>query len=129
MFWKNIFFLSGSASLTYKKLCGVSVASLYKYKAYERQRIFTFQELTRYYDLTLLAIEIGHRRWEITNREFENSLTMAGAEKKRWLQGATDLFIVNLREQDTAESDVKRWTTLYEYFQSTLDAKLYSATF
>jgi outer membrane protein TolC len=112
-----------------RKAEGKSVASLYKYKAFERQKIFTFQELTRYYDLTILAIEIGHRRWEITNREFENSLTMASAEKKRWLQGATDLFIVNLREQDTAESDVKRWTTLYEYFQSTLDAKLYSATF
>jgi hypothetical protein len=53
---------------------------------------------------------------------------MANAEKKRWLQGAADLFIVNLREQDTADADVRRWTTLYDYFQSILDAKLYSAT-
>jgi hypothetical protein len=54
---------------------------------------------------------------------------MAEAEKKKWVQGAADLFIVNLREQDTADADVRRWTTLYEYFQLSLDAQLYSSTF
>lgn len=112
-----------------RKAEGKSVAAVYKSKAVEKQRLFTYQELNRYYDMTLLSIQIGQQRWEITSREFQNTLTMAEAEKRRWFQGATDLFIVNLREQDVADADVKRWTTLYEYFQSTLDAKLYSVSF
>ncbi len=112
-----------------RKAKGKSLATQYKLKALERQRLYTYQELNRYYDMSLVAIDIGMRRWETTTREYENTVIMAEAEKKRWIQGATDLFIVNLREQDSAESDVKRWTTLYEYHQSTLDAKLYSASF
>jgi hypothetical protein len=111
-----------------RKAEGKSVATLYKAKAVDRQRVFTLQELNRFYDISLQSIDIGIRRWEIINREFDNTLMMANAEKKRWLQGAADLFIVNLREQDTADADVRRWTTLYDYFQSILDAKLYSAT-
>lgn len=111
-----------------RKAEGKSVATLYKAKAVDRQRVFTLQKLNRFYDISLQSIDIGIRRWEIINREFDNTLMMANAEKKRWLQGAADLFIVNLREQDTADADVRRWTTLYDYFQSILDAKLYSAT-
>jgi outer membrane protein TolC len=111
-----------------RKAEGKSVATLYKLKAIERQRIFTQQELNRFYDISLKSIDIGISRWEIINREFQNTLLMANAEKKKWLQGAADLFIVNLREQDTADADVRRWTTLYDYLQSTLDAKLYSAS-
>ena len=111
-----------------RKAEGKSVAALYKLKAIDRQRIFTQQELNRFYDISLKSIEIGISRWEIINREFQSTLQMANAEKKKWLQGAADLFIVNLREQDTADADIRRWTTLYEFYQSSLDAKLYSAS-
>ncbi len=112
-----------------RKAEGKSVAAIYKAKAFERQRTFTRQELNRFYQITLQSIDIGIQRWEVTNREYETTLVMAEAEKKKWVQGAADLFIVNLREQDTADADVRRWTTLYEYFQLSLDAQLYSSTF
>lgn len=53
---------------------------------------------------------------------------MAEAEKSRWMQGASDLFIVNLREQDVADVDIRRWSALYDYHQYLLDAKLFSAS-
>ena len=112
-----------------RKAEGKSVAAIYKAKAFERQRTFTRQELNRFYEITLQSIDIGIQRWEVTNREYETTLVMAEVEKKKWVQGAADLFIVNLREQDTADADVRRWTTLYEYFQLSLDAQLYSSTF
>lgn len=112
-----------------RKAEGKSVSALYKVKAIERQRAFTHQELSRFYQITLQSIDIDIKRWEVTNREYESTILMADAEKKKWLQGAADLFIVNLREQDTADADVRRWTTLYEYYQSSLDARLYSSTF
>ena len=51
---------------------------------------------------------------------------MAEAEKNRWSQGAFDLFVVNLREQDVADVDIRRWTALYDYHQYHLDARLFS---
>ena len=51
---------------------------------------------------------------------------MSEAEKNRWTQGASDLFIVNLREQDVADVEMRRWTALYDYHQYHLDAGLFS---
>lgn len=68
------------------------------------------------------------KRWDTISRELKNALTMGSAEVKRWNQGASDLFIVYLREQEAAETNIRRWTALYEYLQYSLDAKLYSGT-
>ena len=51
---------------------------------------------------------------------------MADAEKSRWTSGASDLFVVNLREQDVADVEIRRWTALYDYHQYNLDARLFS---
>ena len=72
------------------------------------------------------ASDASKARWEITNKEFDGANNMANAEKSRWSQGASDLFLVNLREQDVADVDIRRWTILYDYHQYHLDARLFS---
>jgi outer membrane protein TolC len=112
-----------------RKAEGKTVSSLYKIGALKKQRDFLSQELQRQIDFFISASSQSKERWVISDREFVNTNKMADAEKKRWLQGASDLFIVNLREQDVADADIRRWSALYDYHQYVLDAKLFSASF
>jgi outer membrane protein TolC len=112
-----------------RKAEGKTVSSLYKIGALKKQRDFLSQELQRQIHFFISASSQSKERWVISDREFVNTNKMADAEKKRWLQGASDLFIVNLREQDVADADIRRWSALYDYHQYVLDAKLFSASF
>lgn len=111
-----------------RKAEGKTVANEYKLRAIEKQKDFVEQELKQYYDFSVLSMQQSLARYEIVTREFENTKVMAEAEKKRWLQGESDLFIFNLREQDVAEADIKRWSTLLDSQQYYIDAKLFSGT-
>ena len=64
----------------------------------------------------------------LPTEEFERTKELAEAEKSKWSQGASDLYIVNLREQDLGEVEIKRWTIWLEYHQYVNDAKLFSST-
>jgi len=110
-----------------RKAEGKSVASEYKYLALKKQRIFLYESLKREFDFSVETVSISKDRWNYTSEEFQKNLVLAQAERTRWTQGASDLYIVNLREQDAAEADIKRWSVWYEYHQSILDARLYSA--
>ncbi len=111
-----------------RKAEGKSVAFVYKVKALERETDYVQQQLQQQFDFFVNASSQSKDRWEVTSREFENSKKMAVAEKSRWAQGASDLFMVNLRESDVADVDIRRWSALYEYHQYLLDAKLFSAS-
>ncbi len=111
-----------------RKAEGKTTANEYKWKALERQRIYAEQELRRLFNFSLEAIDLSKKRWEFTSGEFEKTTNLAKAERTRWNQGASDLYIVNLREQDTAEADIKRWKIWLKYHQYLLDARLYSGT-
>lgn len=111
-----------------RKAEGKSVSYFYKTKAMEKRREYLELELGRQFDFFLAASELSRERWEVTSREFENTKRMSDAEKSRWSQGASDLFLVNLREQDVADVEIRRWSALYDYHQYLLDAKLFSAT-
>jgi outer membrane protein, heavy metal efflux system len=112
-----------------RKAEGKTVATSYKLQALAKQVAYLDAELTRFSQFSLEASQRSFERWEITNREFKNTQRMADAEKSRWLQGSSDLFVVNLREQDLADVEIRRWTSLYEYHQFLLDQKLYSGSF
>lgn len=112
-----------------RKAEGKSVSFMYKVKALEKQKILLEQELAQQISFFISASSRSRERWDITTREFENTKKMAEAEKSKWSQGASDLFIVNLREQDVSDVDIRRWTALYDYHQYLLDAKLFSAGF
>ncbi len=109
-----------------RKAEGKSVSYSYKVLAIEKNRQFLESELSQQLIFFIQASFDSKTRWEITTKEFEGSQKMAEAEKRRWAQGASDLFIVNLREQDVADVDIRRWTALYDYHQYHLDARLFS---
>jgi hypothetical protein len=111
-----------------RKAEGKTTASEYKWKALERQRTYAEQELRRLFNFSMEAIRLSKKRWEFTSGEFEKTTNLAKAERTRWNQGASDLYIVNLREQDAAEADIKRWKIWLKYHQFLLDSRLYSGT-
>ena len=109
-----------------RKAEGKTVSYNYKVMALEKNKQLLESELSQQLSFFIKASSDSKIRWEIITREFEGSKKMAEAEKKRWSQGASDLFIVNLREQDVADVDIRRWTALYDYHQYFLDARLFS---
>jgi cobalt-zinc-cadmium efflux system outer membrane protein len=111
-----------------RKAEGKTVAYNYKLQALDRNRQYLEGELGQQLNFFIQASADSKARWEVTNKEFEGAKKIADAEKSRWTQGASDLFIVNLREQDVADVDIRRWTALYDYHQYHLDARLFSAT-
>lgn len=108
------------------KAKGNSVAASYKILALEKNKQFLESQLLQQVSFLTKASLDSKSRWEIINQEFDGAKKMADAEKRRWDQGASDLFIVNLREQDVADVDINRWTALYDYHQYHLDAMLFS---
>lgn len=109
-----------------RKAEGKSVSYNYKVLAIEKNKRFLETQINQQLSFFIKASSDSKARWEITTREFEGSKKMAEAEKTRWSQGASDLFVVNLREQDVADVEIRRWTALYEYHQYHLDARLFS---
>jgi hypothetical protein len=111
-----------------RKAEGKSVSYNYKVLAIEKNKQFLESELSQQLLFFIRASSDSKTKWEITTKEFEGSRKMAQAEKSRWSQGASDLFLVNLREQDVADVDIRRWTALYDYHQYHLDARLFSGS-
>ncbi len=111
-----------------RKAEGKSVAQSYKLKAVEKRKAFVEAEITQSYEFTLRSVKLLSERLEILKNEEERTITMASAERNKWREGQSDLFTVNLREQDLADVEIRKWTTWYEFHQSILDAKLYNAS-
>lgn len=109
-----------------RKAEGKTVAFRYKIMALDKNKQFVEAQLEQQVKFFTKASLDSKLRWEITSQEFDGTKKMADAEKRRWAQGASDLFIVNLREQDVADVDVRRWSALYDYHQYHLDAMLFS---
>jgi outer membrane protein TolC len=109
-----------------RKAQGKTVSAEYKYLALKKKRDYLVLKLKQQFDYSLTAQRNGLLRWKTTSNEFQKTTDLSNAERKRWAQGASDLYIVNLREQDTADADIKRWNIWYDYHQSILDTKLFS---
>jgi outer membrane protein, heavy metal efflux system len=112
-----------------RKARGKTVAFSYKAQAAQKQNQYIRNELTRFHGFSMESALMSVKRWKTVSEEFDNTARMALAEKSKWAQGSSDLFLVNLREQDVADADIRRWTALYEIKQFELDAQLYSAGF
>jgi len=109
-----------------RKAEGKTVASEYKLKAIEKNKMYVESKFIQEFNFFTDAYLESRKRFEISSKEYEHTLKMANAEKSRWSQGASDLFIVNIREQDLADVEIRRWTALYDYHQYYLDAQLFS---
>lgn len=109
-----------------RKAEGKSVAYEYKVRSIEKNREFMENEISQQLQFYIKASSHSRERWQVIMSELAGTKKMADAEKKRWLQGASDLFVVNIREQDVADVEVRRWSALYDYHQYRLDARLFS---
>jgi outer membrane protein TolC len=109
-----------------RKAEGKTTASEYKFRALVKEKDFMVQQLKQQLNYSYDALLATRGRWEVTSSEFEKSMRIAEAERSRWTQGASDLFILALREQDAADVDVKRWSVWYEYHQLLIDTRLFS---
>ncbi len=107
---------------------GKTVEYYYKKLATELELTYLKQELTQLTSFCRDASKKSWERWKLTNSEYENSAKIAQGERRKLIQGGSDLFVVNLREQDQADVDMRRWEALYAYHQFNLDAGLYSAS-
>jgi outer membrane protein TolC len=111
-----------------RKARGASLSSEYKFLALKKQRDYLEQNLQQQYTYSHEATKLSQTRWEIVSSEYQKTLKLSQAEKTKWDQGASDLYIVNLREQDTADSEIKKWNVWYEYHQYHIDSRLFSGT-
>ena len=107
-----------------RKAKGKSVESSYKKKAVERRLAYTEKEIRLSYENSVQLITIARKRFITTTSEAEKTRTMARAEETRFRMGDTDLFVVNLRELDVTDAEIRRWTSWYDFHQAVLDAKL-----
>ncbi len=109
-----------------RKAEGKTTAAEYKFRALLREKDFMIQQLKQQLNFSYDALQATRGRWEVTSSEFEKSVKIAEAERTRWAQGASDLFILAMREQDAADVDVKRWDVWYDYHQLLIDTRLFS---
>lgn len=110
-----------------RKAEGKSVSESYKLKALEKNFSYVQNEISQTFDYSSRAMKLHSERWEILKSEVEKTQTMSSAERRRFEEGSSDIFLVNLREQDLAEVMIRKWTAWYEYHQNFLDALLVSA--
>lgn len=120
--------ISFTFPLENRKASGKTVATEYKNLAMKKELLFITQNLQRQLDFTSEAMKLTQERWRIISSELGKTQKLAEAERSRWLQGASDLYIVTLREQDAAETNIRRWYAWLEYQRFALDSKLYSGT-
>lgn len=67
------------------------------------------------------AITAARERIEVTRREVSLALQLEAGEKARFEQGDSNLLIVNLREQQTAEAQLREVEALLDYFRAQAD--------
>lgn len=111
-----------------RKAEGASVSSVYKAKALEKEITFLKEQLEQQFDFSFRAGLLAKERWEVASQEYKTSIQLVEGEKTKWLQGSSNLFTVNLREQDLAEVNIRLWSSLYEFHQYRLDSGLFTAS-
>ncbi len=108
-----------------RKAEGKTVEQEFKLRALEKRLLYTERELRSNYEATLKIIQLTHERFLTTTSEAKRTRIMAQAESTRFRMGGSDLFIMNLRELDVTDAEIRRWTSWYDFHQAVLDAKLY----
>jgi outer membrane protein TolC len=74
----------------------------------------------------LTNIEAAAERVQLTEQEIDLALTMQQAERQRFLDGLSDFFVLNMRENRVADAKIKNILSLLKYHTS--KANLYAAT-
>jgi outer membrane protein TolC len=74
-----------------------------------------------------IAIDATDRLFQLSRQEQETALRMAAAERTRFQNGASDFFLVNLREEAAADAAVRQLAAGYERASARADLVALSA--
>lgn len=107
-----------------RKARGKTVAEEYKKKALEKRLEFSSREYALSYESLRESYGVLLESWTNLRSESEATDTMARGERAKWQQGGSDLYFVNLREEDVAEVEIKKWSTIVELAQTDIDLRL-----
>jgi outer membrane protein, heavy metal efflux system len=113
-----------SFPLENRKARGKSVAEEYKKGALEKRLEFGSQDYSFSYEALKDSYKILLQSWTNLKSEAKSTDTMARGERAKWRQGGSDLYFVNLREEDVADVEIKKWSTIVELAQTDLDLRL-----
>ena len=69
------------------------------------------------------AVRGAHERIEAARREIKLALELESAERTRFEQGDSHLLIVNLREQQTVEAELREVDALLDYHRAIADSR------
>lgn len=91
-------------------------------QAAEQRRRATEDELTISLQNVFVRFAAAQALTGIARREFEQSVAMRDAERERFLSGASDFFVVNVREETAADARI-------QYYGAAVDALLAEADY
>lgn len=113
-----------SFPLENRKARGKSVAEEYKKRAIEKRLEFSTKDYVFSYESLRDSYAVLLESWKNLKDESKATDTMARGERAKWQQGGSDLYFVNLREEDVAEVEIKKWSTIVELAQTDIDLRL-----
>ncbi len=113
-----------SFPLENRKARGKTVAEEYKKMAIEKRLEFSTKDYALSYQSLRESYDILLESWTNLKNESQATETMARGERSKWQQGGSDLYFVNLREEDVADVEIKKWSTIVELAQTDIDLRL-----
>ncbi len=116
------FLLKFEFPLENRKARGKRDVVLAETNIYKNKRSLLVDELRRDLNALVLKINTSSTLIDITKEQVELAKKLVAAEQRKFDSGASDLILLNLREELFAESKIKNLQTLLDYF--TFSAKL-----
>lgn len=111
-------YLSINIPLEYNKIKGNQQANNAMLRLKEREVQFKKEQLNVKLDQLLTKIEALQKITKNTQREVELSLKLEDSERKKFRSGDSDYFVVNIREQNTADARTKLIDSLFDYHET-----------
>ncbi|PIP90337.1 MAG: hypothetical protein COW01_02710 [Bdellovibrionales bacterium CG12_big_fil_rev_8_21_14_0_65_38_15] len=93
-------------------------SSVSKMNAKKQELLYLKSQLSMYfikYQAMMKTLLNNHKTYL---NEVELAKKLVNAEKKQFDAGQSSLFMINIREEKQAESEIKAWKTLYEYYST-----------
>ncbi|OYY72614.1 TolC family protein [Sphingomonas sp. 28-63-12] len=81
--------------------------------AIRRRRQQTEEQITAAIDALAIDVRATERLRSLAEAEHDRATTMAGAEARRFMMGASDFFLVNAREEAAADAGVRKLDAAY----------------
>lgn len=82
-------------------------------EAIRRRRQQTEEQIINAIDALAIDVQATEKLRTLAADEYERATTMAGAEARRFTLGASDFFLVNVREEAAADAGVRKLDAAY----------------